>query len=252
MGRPKKQGFNFFSLDVDYFRNRKITNIRRAHGMVGVTTYIDLLCRIYHNGYYYHFDSIEELSMDIAEEIENKDLHETAARVAEAIQYLVERDMIDAKLFSEGIISSVAIQEQFLVMSNAAKRQENMDKHLLVEVEATQKSNKKPTGKKAVNSEENGITSAETQIDSETITQSKVNEKESLTNDNLSLSTRACAQSAPTIVAICTYLETHVGLPKTKAYEQALKFFSYNESLAWQCLPNWEQAAERWAELMYN
>ena len=112
MPRPLKAGLDYFPLDTDFFTNKKIKNLRRAHGTIGVLTYLNLLCRVYKNGYYYQFDDLEELSMDIAEEIACAQLRATATSVAETINYLVGRGILAEGLFERGIISGVALQEQ--------------------------------------------------------------------------------------------------------------------------------------------
>ena len=242
MARPIKQGLNYFSFDVDFFRNRKITNIRRAHGAIGVLTYINLMCRIYDHGYYYPFDNIEELAMDIAEEIECDQVHETASRVTETIHYLVERGILDEELFEQSIISGVAMQEQYILIVKAAKRKVTMDVHLLVDVELDEP-------QKPDISEKNGINAEETQIDSANTPQSKIKEKEYITTNNYALSTRACARKSepPIEPQVASYFEEMCGMDsKTAALAEARLFIAYNAKRKWDCLPEWELAADLW------
>jgi hypothetical protein len=236
MARPYKAGLDYFPLDTDFFTNKKIKNLRRAHGTIGVLTYLNLLCRVYSNGYYYRFYDIEELSMDIAEEIANAQLRSVSTSVTETINYLVGRGILSQELFERGIISGEALQEQYVLSAYKAKRQLKMDVHCLVDVNVVIQKSK-------VNSEEIGVNSEETKVNLENGTQSKV----SNTNNNNSLSLSACARVEPTIVDAARYFEQS-GLKKTEALREAEKFIEFNASRSWDCLKKgtWEQTADSW------
>jgi hypothetical protein len=236
MARPIKQGLDYFPVDVGFFHNKKIKNLRRAKGTIGVMTYFNLMCRIYENGYYYRFDDIDELSMDIAEEIACEQLRATASRVTETINYLVGRGILDEELFKRGIISGQAMQEQYVLATKAAKRKVNMDVHLLVDVDLVVQKN-------SVSAEESEVSSEETKVNAENGTQSKVNK----INNNNSLSLSACTRVEPTIVDAARYFEQY-GLKKTDALKEAEKFIEFNASRSWDCLKKgtWEQTADSW------
>lgn len=236
MARPYKAGLDYFPLDTDFFTNKKIKNLRRAHGTIGVLTYLNLLCRVYSNGYYYRFDDIEELSMDIAEEIANAQLRSVSTSVTETINYLVGRGILSQELFERGIISGEALQEQYVLSAYKAKRQLKMDVHCLVDVNVVIQKSK-------VNSEEIGVNSEETKVNAENGTQSKVNK----INNNNSLSLSAGARVEPTIVDAARYFEQS-GLKKTDALKEAQKFIEFNASRSWDCLKKgtWKQTAENW------
>jgi hypothetical protein len=171
MPRPIKEGLDYFPLVVDFFSNKKIKNLRRAHGPIGALTYLNLLCRVYRGGYFYRFESLEELAMDIAEEIASEQIRRTATSVAETINYLVGRGILDEGLFKKGIISGVALQEQYVISAYKAKRKIKMDVHCLVDVSEVIEKN-------GVYSEETEDNSEETEDNSELSTQSKMNDKE--------------------------------------------------------------------------
>ena len=132
MGRKPKVGLDYFPLYHDFFTNKKTQALRRAHSHVGILTYLNILCRVYDNGYYYRFDDFDELCMDIAEEIANEQLRRTATGVAETINYLVGRGILDEGLFKRGVISGVALQEQYVTSSYKAKRKIEMDVYCLL------------------------------------------------------------------------------------------------------------------------
>ena len=52
MARHKKRGIEYFSLDCNFFSNRKIKILKSRYGADGITIFIYLLCEIYKNGYY--------------------------------------------------------------------------------------------------------------------------------------------------------------------------------------------------------
>ena len=246
MPRPLKQGLDYFPIDVNFFQNKKVKNLRREKGAIGVLTYFDLLCKIFENGYYFRFDDIRELSMDIAEDIASEQLRATSSRVTEAINYLVERGILDEGLFEQGIISGEAMQEQYVLATKAAKRKPKMDVHLLVDVDAVIQKN-------AVSSEETGVNSEETGVNSEFSTQSKVKENKNKSS-SFTTTTTARAQereedmSAPTVVAVFAYFKEEHALDD--APHEADLFCAYNQQRGWDCLPNWKAAADLWVARM--
>lgn len=171
MGRKVKRGLDYFPLYHDFFASKKIKALRRAHGSVGILTYLAILCKVYDHGYYYKFDSIEELSMDIAEEIANVQLRATATGVTETINYLVGQGTLDEGLFKRGIISGVALQEQYVISSYKAKRKIEMGVYCLLQKneEGVYVSGSIP--KNNISSEEIPISSEEMPISSEESTQ---------------------------------------------------------------------------------
>lgn len=169
MARPQKEGLSYFPLDCDFFTNRKIKALRRAHGTLGVLTYLNLLCKVYKNGYYLKFNSISELSYDIAEEIANDRLATVASRVTDCVQYLAELELLDARLLAEGVISGRAIQEQYKTSLNKSKRAAQIEEYEI-------KGSPFPVPKTGVNAEETPVNAEETAVNSEETPQSKVKE----------------------------------------------------------------------------
>ena len=250
MPRPIKQGLDYFPLVTDFFSNKKIKSIRRAHDTIGILTYLNLLSRVYREeGYFYRFDDLEELSMDIAEEIANKQLRSVAASVAETINYLVGRGTLDQGLFEKGVISGVALQKQYVISAYKSKRKIKMDVHLLVDVDEVIAEFKK-------NSEETAFNSEETAFNSEESTQSKSkvnkNVKEREINNFLTTTTTAGAPARkdykgdpPTLTQAYAHFKDELGVDN--AHQEADAFIAYNAMRGWSCLPNWKAAADLWA-----
>lgn len=180
MGRKPKRGLDYFPLYHDFFTNKKTQALRRAHSHVGILTYLNILCRVYDNGYYYRFDDFDELCMDIAEEIANEQLRRTATGVAETINYLVGRGILDEGLFKRGVISGVALQEQYVTSSYKAKRKIEMDVYCLLPKSEEAADVGGSTPENDISSEEMPISSEEIAIYSEESAQSKEKVKENL------------------------------------------------------------------------
>ena len=171
MARPQKKGFDYFPLDCDFFNggSQKIRALKRACGAVGILTYINLLCKVYKNGYYLEFTDINDLAYTIAEEITSTQIAKTASCVLRSINYLADINLIDKDSLKKGGITSYAIQEQYTLSCVKAKRQDHIIKEYKVENSYFDERNKR------VNSEE-------TPVNSEFSTQSKSKVKVNTTN----------------------------------------------------------------------
>jgi hypothetical protein len=240
MPRPKKKGFEYFPLDTDLFSNRKVKNLRRAHGAVGILTYINLMCKVYKKGYFFEFNDIDELCNDIAEEITNTQVERTARAVAETINYLVGRGILSEGLFERGIISGEALQEQYVISAYKAKRKIEMDEHCLVDVLAVVR-------KIRVSSEETTLNSEEMTVNSEFGTQSKV--KYNNTTTTFIFSAREREENVeksvekPSFDIILQYMyDIGAGNPE----DETRKFMDYNDVKKWKCMPEWKAACRLW------
>ena len=177
MGRPQQVGLMYFPIDTNFFFNKKVKSLRRAHCSIGIAVYLNILCRVYSNGYYYRFDDYDELVKDIAEDIvgEREQIRQIAARVSETLHYMLEVGLIERSLFEMNVISSRAIQEQFAESVRKAKRNTKIDSYNLVGVNVVAPENR-------VSSEEMGVSSEEMGVSSEESAQSKVNENKVCTH----------------------------------------------------------------------
>ena len=110
MARPKKQGIDYFPLDVSFFSDVKIRKITRGCGVNSTSILICLLCNIYKdNGYYILWD--EDLPFVIADTVgvsegAVKEVMLKALQVGFFDQSLYERYKI---LTSKGIQSRVKV-----------------------------------------------------------------------------------------------------------------------------------------------
>src|SRR5690606_19248990 len=118
MARPAKQGLDYFPIDVDFYRSRKVRALIARHGVTAQALFITLLCRIYEEGYYIKWDELE-LSVVSA------DINTPEATVSEIIASAIEFGLFDRELFEQGILTSEKIQEQFLLSTNRRKHDIN-------------------------------------------------------------------------------------------------------------------------------
>lgn len=186
-----KTNFDFFRLDTSFFSNKKIKTLRRRYGSIGILTYLYILAYTYGNdGYYLKFKSLEDLSYDIAESINNTQLDRTASVVTECILYLASETTLSEKLLARGCITGENIQRQYIEMCKASKRKvEILPEYRLVDTQLLN------TEKIPISSEEMSIYSEEMSINSEKMRQSKVKEIDCLIN-NINIKTKhasACA-----------------------------------------------------------
>ncbi len=117
MPRPKKKGLDYFPLDVDFFSDQKIKILKARYGADGITCYLYLLCEIYKNGYYISAD--EDFFWVMAE-----DLKMSIDKVKQVVTFLLDRSLLDSKLFqSDAVLSSAGIQKRFqLAVKERAKK----------------------------------------------------------------------------------------------------------------------------------
>lgn len=188
MGRPKKQGLEYFTNDVTFYQDIKIRKLIRYKGIQAVPVYHILLCQIYTSGYYLQWD--EDIPFIVSE---MSGLEEDA--IQDIIRYCVAIGLFDKGIFEQHqVLTSRGIQERYMTFCAVTKRKlPSNTPYLLV----TLKNNQVSSEKTGVSSEETGVNSEETPnksnkfgvnaeeppINSVKSTQSKV--KESKDNNSL-------------------------------------------------------------------
>lgn len=134
MARPRKEGVAYFSLDVDFFSDKKIKILKARYGADGITLYIYLLCEIYKNGYYLEVD-------DDFQFIISDDLNMNCDKVKQIMTFLLERSLFERKLFqSDAVLTSAGIQRRFqlMVKSRASKNPIQIKDYWLLSKEETE------------------------------------------------------------------------------------------------------------------
>ena len=118
MARPQKEGLAYFSLDVDFFSDRKVKILKGRFGADGITYYLYLLCEIY-KGHGYYLEVDEDFDY-----ITSSELGMSHAKIGQMRKFLLERSLFDNTLFqSDTILTSTSIQRRFqlAVKSRASK-----------------------------------------------------------------------------------------------------------------------------------
>ena len=109
MARPRKDGLDYFPVDVNFLSDLKIKKIIRAHGAQAVAVVISVLTTIYRdNGYFATYD--EDLIFIIADELKLEDSY-----VKDVIEKLIEVDFLSKEQKEKNnILTSIGIQERYL------------------------------------------------------------------------------------------------------------------------------------------
>ena len=107
MPRPRKNGLDYFPLDVDFLDDPKIKILKARYGRDGIVFYIYLLCEIYKQGYYLKVD-------DDFEYIISDDLKIDQNKAKQVLNFLLSRSLFDNTLFqSDKVLTSAGIQKRF-------------------------------------------------------------------------------------------------------------------------------------------
>lgn len=162
MARPTKTGLDYFPLDVDFFDDSKIRHIGAKFGSRGVLVTLQLLCRIYREGFYLDWSN-DELAIFAKFQV-NLPVKQVQAILNECLV----RDFLDDDMFTDySILTSRGIQKRFFEASKRRANQNLKTEYLLID----------PSDYGGL-----GIVNVtETPVNSDLSTQSKV--KESRTNE---------------------------------------------------------------------
>lgn len=117
MGRPQKEGLDYFPLDVDIDQDDKIALIEAQHGIVGFGVVIKLFMKIYKNGYFYQWGEKEQL---LFSKRVNVDINSINAIINDCLKW----GLFDAYMYETyGILTSRGIQRRYFV---AVSRRQNV------------------------------------------------------------------------------------------------------------------------------
>lgn len=128
MARPKKEGLDYFPLDIDIDQDDKVIIIIAKYGMEGFGILIKLLMEVYKNGYFYNWTEKEQI---IFSSRVNVDIN--------TIQNIVN-DCIKWGLFNEDtfnthcILTSKGIQNRYLLATSRRMEVSIKEEYRLIEV----------------------------------------------------------------------------------------------------------------------
>ena len=126
MGRPTKQGIDYFPLDVGFFTDLKIRKISRACGSQSSSILICLLCNIYrNNGYYIVWD--KDMPFVIADEVGVSE-----GAVNEVVIKAVQVGFFNEELFNKfNILTSNGIQKRYILATYQRKERSLNEEYMV-------------------------------------------------------------------------------------------------------------------------
>ena len=127
MARPRKDGLDYFPLDVNFLSDLKIKKIIRAYGAQAVAVVMSVLTTIYRdNGYFATYD--DDLIFIIADELKLEDGY-----VKDVIEKLIEVEFLSKEQKEKNnILTSIGIQERYLkVCERRVKKKLNATYNLI-------------------------------------------------------------------------------------------------------------------------
>lgn len=205
MGRPKKNGLDYFPLDVDFFRDIRVRRLKRKCGDSATLVYIALLTLIYNEGCYLELD--DDTAFTISE-----DVGFTEEFIDEVIAVCVELGLFSKKIYAEHrALTSASIQRRYLFIKDGDI--ERIDKYCLVSQKTAKtlrdggKPSDKPAqqkpvvsgGKTRVSPPKTPVSSPETPVSPPKSAQSKEKKSKvnkSKVNDNKLSSSKSAAVAA--------------------------------------------------------
>lgn len=134
MARPKKEGLDYFPLDVDMDQDDKIALIEAKHGLLGFGIVIKLFMKIYKNGYFYDWTEKEQLlfSSRVSVNINS---------VTEVVNDCIKWGLFNEEMFEKHeVLTSRGIQERFLLATSRRTARLIDEEYRLVGVSANNNS----------------------------------------------------------------------------------------------------------------
>lgn len=124
MARPKKQGLDYFPLDVNI--DNKIEILESEYGILGFGFVIRLFQKIYANGYYLEWNQYSAALL-------KKEIGLSKEKINEFIEFCLEINIFDKKLYSNyKILTSRGIQKRYFTVCKRRKDIELLHEYLLV------------------------------------------------------------------------------------------------------------------------
>jgi len=113
LARPPKEGFDYFPLDCDIFRDKKVTLIRAEFGAKSMYVLLYLLCETYReNGYFLEWGDDACLAAS-----EGAGGGCSPEYISEVVRGCVRRSIFNGRVFDAfGVLTSAGIQRRFMRM----------------------------------------------------------------------------------------------------------------------------------------
>jgi hypothetical protein len=177
MARPPKMGLGYFTSDVDMMNDIKIMSLLAKYGPLGFTVWFSIICMIYKEGYFIHYD--DRLVLGLIRIIGNKYAKKEA--VVQVIWYCAEIGLFDHDLLQQSIITSVGLQKRYATIN--VRRQFQSGPYWLINDQKDKNSATEKSDSINFNVTQNGVNAAETQV---IATETPVNVSNNSTKENKS------------------------------------------------------------------
>lgn len=129
MARPLKEGLDYFSVDIDFEQDDKLSVPMAKYGMIGLGIIIKLMMEVYRNGYYYAWGEREQY---VFTNKINVDINTVKDFVNECIKW----GFFNQKLYDAfGILTSKGFQKRYIVASKRRKSINFIDIYTLIDLQ---------------------------------------------------------------------------------------------------------------------
>ena len=126
----KKNGLDYFPLDVDFFQDEKIQFVSARFGTKGESITVRLLCKIYRQGYY--IDWNEDIALLFAKGVGD---NVRDSFVNDVVYELIKRGFFDKSIFDTcSILTSKGIQRRYFEASVRRKEILYEPEYMLIDV----------------------------------------------------------------------------------------------------------------------
>ena len=171
MPRPEKIGFDYFSLDVDYYEDPNVQELFDEFGPIAELVYIRVLCLVFRSNGYYLKMTASQLAKSLYRSLKSQ-YGPKLSLVESIIAHMAEYSLLDKPLLDTGVVSSHGIQIAYMNMA-VRRRKKVTEFSLLSKAEMTEFNAKESE----VIVTETGVNVTETPVIAAESTQSKVKER---------------------------------------------------------------------------
>ena len=234
MARPNKNGVDYFPLDCQM--DDEIKYIEAEFGLDGFGMVVKLWQKIYGDkGYYCSFPRTVRLMFA-------RSIGKGVNFVDEVIARCTEYGIFDRDLLKKyRVLTSEGIQKRYAKMTERRNSLKILGRYLLISAPE----NWVIVDNNSVNADKNSEN-----VDKNS--ESKVNTKSKSKITTTTTNESACARvtSEPSVYEVAKYLgdsDPYIdGRGMTYTFNEAQKFCAYNAKRNWDCLPDWQKAADLW------
>jgi len=180
MARPIKRGLSLFLFSVDFFVDHQVLRLCRRQGVKSIIIYVGILCVIYKEGYYLHWD--DDTALDVSQFLSILQLSDD--EIKSTVECCVSLGIFSKEMLdNHHILTSLSIQENYQHACDKYKRKEGVTEYSLLPENSASKGllgvNVEETPIDAeempIKSDETPINSEETQVSSNSSSNSNIN-----------------------------------------------------------------------------